>query len=310
MATNQLIKPRLNPLTWLPIDPQRQDSYASRHIDDFLFKNTIKPEEQQVNFYQPWINDDVIKDQVKSNYGPLSVRLYSCDGKLINQYPYTTKQQDVDNPSFYIRQVEIDLSAIEPGVYYFNRVVGGVEFEITEPIEILEDGAGTLLIEYSNYEKKGGIYFQSPFTPMVRIYGTIDYDETMSVDTDYEDQDYSEEMLRSVPYRIFKLFISDHTGNPPSFNDKIKRIIGCSDVKIDGRYYVKPEDSKWERQEEPLYPMRGWFTLLRERYNSDSIVVENDIQIIGINSVIATVSNKGFGMTEGPEGYEQIITTE
>lgn len=304
---NILTRSFLNPLKFVPIDPNRPDSYLSRHIDDYLFKNTIRSNEQPVAFFAPWINADTIKDQIKSNYGPITLRLYSCDGRLISQHPYEAKQYNIDEPDMYIRQAEIDLSSLEPGIYYCTCAASGVNFEISEPFEVLIDGEGTLAIDFSHYEKRGGMYFQVPFTPRVRIYGALVYSDTDSTDTTYEDQDYDTESLRSESYRIWDFYANDVKGMPPYMIDKIKRIIGCSDLQIDGRYYTKPEDVKWEKTEEPLYPMSGHRLQLRERYNQYEIRTENDIVITGIAAAALTVSNKGFGTSDGAEGYEQII---
>lgn len=302
---NRLITPRLNPLHGIQVFPVVDiTQYESKHWDDNMFFDTIKPYDQHVRFWQKWRTDDTIKLQYTSNYSPITLKVFRCDGSEVYSIDFSIMQQDADNPGFYIRQVELGLSIFPLGQYYAEVQAGsGPDVIIRfEPFIISDSLPETLLIEYSHFEKKGEIWFQSPVVLNLRIPGVIKYDETKSIDTIYPDQDENEELLHSTPYRVSKLSIGGAIGIPPWLKDILSRIFGCSDVKIDGRYYTKEADAAWERNEVEHYPLKGWSLMLRDKFNRDSQIIDNDAVLKGIAAAGLLVGVKGFGMDDGDSG--------
>lgn len=305
--SNKATIPLLTPTKWTQMSPDQVPQYVSRYMDDHRFVDTILDYEQPVIYKQAWLLSDAIRDQIKTNYGPVTVKLFRCDGSQIYSAPYDTRQQDADNPGTYIRQTDIDLSVFQTGDYYLQTNIGSGPFVlISEPFKIATEVKNSLLLEYSHFEKFGGVYFQSPFTPSLRIPGVLKYNDTASRDTIYEDDPADETLLRSVPYRIFDLKIGGATGIPPWLADKIKRIFCCSAVRIDGRYYTKAEGAKWERTEQALYPMQGWKIQLRLKFNEDELTFENDAAVIGIAAAAIFVGGKGFGIFDTDNDYLEI----
>lgn len=303
---NILYHPLLSPLKWVKIEPAAIPQYVSKFMDDWLFVNTVKPFEQETKFINRWLNDDSIRDQMISNFIPLTLKMFSCDGALVYSVLLTTKQQDFFRPTYYIRQFDIDLSVYPPGFYYFTISEAGI---ICEPFEILEqedESNPTLYIEYSNSERYGGVIFDAPFEPAIRVPAILKYKSPASKDTLYSDQDESEIMLHSTPFRIWSFILGGIGGVPPYLIDKLSRIFGCDSLKIDGRLFTKNESAAWEPSELELYPMAGWQIELREKLNRDSLIYEDDVEIIGENNIISVIDNKGFGIFDENEDYIEI----
>ena len=296
---NTLIIPYLNPVSFKQLNPTLIPQYVSKHMDDFLFTETIRDHQQPVNYYATWLKNDAIRLQIKTNYTPVVLKLKRCDGSEVYSQNFDTKQQDEDNPGTYLRQVDLDLSIYDSGFYYLEIRVGSVPLGfVSEPFKISDESKNTILIEYSHFEKRGDIYFQSPFSPNLRVPAVIDYNDTLSKDVVFEDEPLSETLLKSTPFRIMDFKLGNAAGVPPWLSDKVKRIFGCSSLRLDGRYYTKQDGDKWERFEQKDYPMHGWAIKLRETYNRDSVTYENDSEVIGIAAAGLIVSTKGFGMND------------
>lgn len=284
---------------YVEMDPALIPQYISKFMDDWRFEETIKNYEQPVKYRQVWLQDDAIREQIKTNYTPVVFKLMRCDGSEAYSQNFDTKQQDVDNPGTYIRQVDLDLAPFNPGTYYTQINIGSVPFVlVSDPFVIATSAPNTALLEYSHYEKFGGIYFGAPYNPTLRVPAVLDYNDTASRDTIYEDDPANETLLQSIPYRIFDFKLGGARGVPPWLADKVKRIFCCQDVRIDGRYFTKQDGQKWERSEQALYPMQSWTIQLREKLNRDELIYENDSQVIGVAAAGLIVSPKGFGIDD------------
>lgn len=297
--SNILYQPYMNPIKFHELNPTLIPQYISKHMDDWMFEKTIQPWEQPVVFRQLWGKEDAIRLQYESNYQPITLKLFKCNGEEVYSQNMQVLQENFFRPGFFIKQSDLDLSAFEEGYYYLTITSEGTELSlISEPFEILEDVPETLYIEFQNNETFGGIRFSSPFFPAIRIPAWLKYTDTASKDTIYEDDPLNQELLKSIPYRVWTLFVGGHKGIPAWLADKIKRIFCCSDIRIDGRYFTKTEGGKWESFENDGYPMSGWKIDLRERYNRDSLIYENDVEIIGVAAAGLIVDTKGFGMND------------
>jgi hypothetical protein len=292
---NRLYYPYINPIKFHEINPVNIPQFISKHMDSYPFKDTILRHEQDVCFKQPWTVNDSIRLQVESNYAPIELKMFRCsDNAELYSQTFDTRQQNLLLPDFYIRQIDVDLAAYPADVYYFTIN----DSLISEPFEVLEDAHNTLLVEYSHYEKYGGVRFSSPFNPSIRIPGSLKYNTTGSKDVIYEDEPLNETMINSVNYRIMDFILGTSEGMPPWFSDKVKRIFGCSELKIDGRLYTKAEGSTWERVEEDYYPMQGWKIQLREKTNRDFLIYDDEVVIPGIAAAALIIDTKGFGIDD------------
>lgn len=311
---NVLYDSFINPLKFHPLDNVQPAQYVSRFLDDWAFRRTIQPWEQKVCFLQPWGQFDAHKVQYTSNAAPIIFRLYDENGFLVHTQAMSTLQQDELRPTYFIRQIQVNLSAFAPGKYFYTRDIAG-SLMYSEPFEIkeiaqdgicLDDQDPTLYIEFSHYEPYQEIKFFAPFEGAIRIPAILRYKQPASKDNIYEDQRLNQTMINAVPYRIHELIIGGNYGVPPYFIDKISRILGCSDVKIDGRLFTKNTGAEFEPTILQDYPMRGWALELREKLNRDTVIIENDVIIEGVVAAALLIDNKGFGTNPGDTSYQEI----
>lgn len=310
MPDNIIYQPHLNAIKFYEVAPADIPQYLSRHMDDWLFANQIRDFEQPVKFFLKWLNQDGVRLQFTSNFQPLTLKLLNCEGHEIYSQVLNNKQQDIHNPSFYIRESELDFGSLglEDGLYYFTIPEASW---ISEPKEIVSGAPNTLYIEYTDssgyYE---GVVFGTPITMRIRVPAILKYKSPGSVDTVYADQNQAETMLHSIPYRVYQFILGGQGGVPPWLIDKVARIFGCDTLKIDGREFTKAEGATWEVNELEDYPMAGWSIDLREKLNRSSLIYENDNEIIGRNAMMQVIDTKGFGIEDNGGDFLEVVDVE
>lgn len=312
---NTLYDSFLNPVKFHQLDNVQIPNYVSRFMDDWAFRRTIQPWQQDICFYQPWGQSDSIRLQYTANFGPFVLRMYNYLGQLVLTQSFNDVMQDELRPTYYIKQIAVSLAGFDPGKYFFVRDTGGV-LTYSEPFEILDaEDSGimltnqnpTLYIEYSHYESYQGVKFFTPFAPSIRVPAVLRYKSPGAKDNVYEDQLLNMTLVNSVPFRIFDFTLGGNYGVPPYFIDKIARIFGCSSLSIDGRLYTKNEGAQFEPALLENYPSAGYSIELREKLNRDSIITENDVIIEGIAAAAIIMDNKGFGIDGGDTDYTEIL---
>lgn len=304
---NILIQPYINPARFVKLTPIQIPQYVSKFLDDWLASEIIHDYEQRKCYVQKWLNDDSIRLQFISNYGPLTLRLMDRQGVEIYSTPFETRQQDFFRPGYYIRQIELDLAPFEPGYCYLKIDAAGLDPWVSEPFEIVETFANSLYVEYSHPDYYQGVYFNSPFSPAIRIPAVLDYSKPGMKSTIYEDQNLNETMVKAVPFRLWTLTLGDAHGIPPFLIDKIDRIFGCPDLQIDGRFFTKNEGAEWDKSTIDLYPFAGWNIELREKLNRATVQYEDDVVISGENNMMAVIDTKGFGVNDNGGDFLEIL---
>lgn len=297
MPTNFLHNSFLNPVKFTKQTPDVNASYNSKHIDDWQFRSTIFEFQQDTVFNEAFQQSDSIRIQLQSNYGPINLKMTSSSGGVVYDQNFTQMQQSVDDTTLFIYQIDVPLNSYAAGCYQLKMTIGSDVF-LSEPISIDTAIPNSLLLEYSHFEHYQDIIFETGFAPMIRIPGFLIFKTPASKDTMFEDQVLNETMLKSIPYRIFDLFIGSEQGVPDYFIDKINRILGCSSLLIDGKYYSKNDGSKLADTGVEYSPVRGWQIEMREAKNRSSLVYQNDVVLPSIGAVI-NVDSKGFGHDAG-----------
>lgn len=304
---NTIKQPYLNPLKFQLIEPAAIPQYVSKHMDDWLFSKTVRSYQQPTSYNYILLPNDFIPLQYISNFAPLTFRIFKCDGTQVYSQAFQTRQQDFFNPGYFIRQINVNISALSLDTDQLYYATIAEASWISEPFEIREEFEDSLYIEYSNSERYGGIIFDSPFAPTIRVPGILKLEQPSSVDTLYEDQDQAETMLHSVPFRVWKFILGGKRGVPPYLIDKMNRILGCDSLKIDGRFYTKAQGSNWEAVELDGYPMAGWSINLRELLNREELIYDNNAEILGDYAMVQVVDSKGFGMDDDGGEYLQML---
>lgn len=296
---NNLYYSNLNPVKFYL--PTPDTTYESRDIDDFEFHDSIPEWEPQVEYYQPWNLADTFPLQLMADFGPHNFIVKDLDGNVIETIAFSPIGQNQDIPGLYIYQANINLNVLPVGVYRFY-LESGIDDKLilqSNKQDICTRHKYSLLLAYSHFQYHEGVVFETGIEFKFRVEGSNKFKTPASIGEDFEDQTLDDYTLDARAYRIYELIIGDSNGIPPYVIDTINRIFTCSDVKIDGKGFKKPIDSKWEPNEQDGYPMKGWKTELRESVNKASrIYINNDPQ----NSKVAIAINadsKGFGKDTG-----------
>lgn len=292
--------------------------YQSRHMEDYWLEERLNKWQSLPGdrWCQPWRNDDIISLQVQNNIGQIEIDIINCQKTVLTSFLMTQKQQDQYEPDYFIYESNTALDTLPEGYAWMLLKIGVSPVRITlisEPLLILADQPGTLLIEYSHYKFYENLIFEGGFTSSIRTKGLIRKKPTAFKDTVYEDQDLDMVMIHSKPYRVWELLIGagDDGGVPDWFEDKIGRILGCSNLRIDGRYYTKNEGAKMEEIDERFNGALYTYKIeLRERINRhshywDSDASSNEELVITLNS-----TSKGFADTSLDASSSVVVFTD
>jgi hypothetical protein len=300
-----LYRPFLNPVKFTKLVPDAIPQYVSKHMDDYLFAETIFGWEQEVHGFQLWQINDTIKLQFQSTYGPITLSLYSCTGIRLHTVSVDQVRQNYDFPTRYIYEVSLSMQAFLAGTYYLQLECGNpvIETFVSEPFKLSELIENTLLLEYKHRVYKDDVFFETGFAPSIRIPGVLPLKEVGSIDTVYEDQESNLEMIKSVGYEIYQLNVGLTYGIPPWMIKRLNRMLGCSTTKLDGRLYTKPEGAKFERNVIEDYPLSGWAIDVREKLQRNSTISENESQVNGEFAVAIVSDTKGFGSQDAGSNY-------
>lgn len=312
---NQNNNPYLNPVKFHPLTQVQAEQYLSKFMDDYGFRETILSYEEEVCFFQRWGLNDAIRLQFKVNYQPNVLKIFNADGTFVQDHALERRQEDQFFPGTFIYQSDYDTDPLPTGYYqlqmHFGAPVSNLLVSEPQLIQADEDLNDTLYIEYSNYEKKGGLYFQSPFSPCIRIPGRLKYKEPGSIDAWFQDEYLNPSMTQSLSYDVYTLFLGGPEGVPPWLIQKMARIIKCSDVKIDGRYWtVATRDAIWQQEVLQFYPMKGWSIDLRPKLNKDGTEYTTTTAQIGMNSIIGVTDTKGFGFDDAGGDFLEFFDVE
>lgn len=297
--SNKLIRSFIMPLQLFDPAPVTDDRYRSRDFIDNDFPDTILPWEQRTGYCQQWQKSDTIFDQLQSNVGPINFVLYDCKtDKVIDTIAYTQGAESENEPGLFIYEIAVPLAGYPVGCYYLQVEFGlsPVIFTLkTGELEISEEVENSVLVEFNHFEFREDVIFETGILYSLRLLATNRYQKTSNKSTTYEDQTMNTVALRNIPFRTWKLVIGQSKGIPDWLADKVGRIIGCSTLIIDGKYFTKPSDQELEPIAEDYYPLKGWTVELRERYNRAARHYENEVPLDAVVAIAVNSTSKGFG---------------
>lgn len=297
-----LLIPYLNPLKFHKINPTAIPQYLSKYYEHFPYYDTQQPWDSKRHYYQPWQQNDSIRLQVEANFGPVTFKLVDPDGRVyITENLQQVAQSPTDGYSIY--ELNQPLTGIPEGIYFGQ--LGNIY--ITEPLKILVNQKGTVLLEYKHHAYKGDVIWTTGFNPSVRVRGLVrSADDLASKDSLFEDTSLNVSLEDSKEFDVSKFLVGGAPGIPIWFARRIWRMSGCSTFKIDGIQYTR-SSPKMEATSIERYAMRSYVVELRDTLNRGSAVFVDDQVQPGKTSMIATVLGDGFGMNDG-NGSEQQIT--
>jgi hypothetical protein len=302
---NTLYVPYLIPVKFHELDPLEVAQYNSKFMDAVEYIETVESWKEMQPYYQPWQQSDTIKLQVMSNYAPISIKLIGENDSEVHQDNMVQVKENAHDPGMFIYELSIALSTIDEGWYYLKLECGNpvALTLVSEPLCIKETHSNSLLLTYAHPSYYGDVVFETGYDPEMRVNGKVTFKSPASKDTFFEDQVLNMTLLNSVPFRIYDLILGDSYGIPDYLIDKLNRILGCSDLIIDGIAFTKNEGAKLEDKEVEDYPLRGWTIELREKLNRHSRYYQNEQAQDRIAAVVLNVDSKGFGNNQGGTVY-------
>lgn len=290
----------LLPITWYDVEPTEVTQYISRHMDDYLLaeRNTRW---QNGGYCQPWLTSDVIVNQFINNQGAVNIKVIDCKQNLMFATPMQQKQQNQYEPEYFIYESSQALNALPDGIYYLLAEIGSGPNKrlISEPIEVSSAIENTLLLQYKHRKYRGGVVFETGVEFSLRVRGFLRLQPPASKDTLYEDQVLDMVMVQSKPYRIWELVMFGPEGGLPDWMiDKLNWVLGCSDLRIDGKYYTKQEGAKIEEGETLQNGLLKSYRIeMREAINRNSKVFSGEENTNEQLHILLNVSSKGFADT-------------
>lgn len=298
-----------NPLQFFNPDLVREERFNSKDFEDFEFPDTILSFEQIDNFCQPWQLNDTIKLQLETNVGPVNFVLRELKrGKVVDTIPLTQVMLSETEVGMALYELIAPLAGYEENHYY-----GELQFGISPVVFTLRTGRlefairheGSLVWDYKHFEHQDGLIYETGFYPSVRFFGIKKLLGSKRKATTYEDQILNMTALRSQKYRewLVKMY-----GCPDYFHDIMSGVIGCSDLKLDGKALTIPQENDWEPVEHDRVARRGWSIKARERYTRNSREYENDIPIDAVIIAIVESDAKGFGGDGSFNNIVRIVT--
>jgi hypothetical protein len=309
--------PHLCPVKFVPLGTTLPAQYHFRQMDEWWFSEQIQMYLHQPKYFAKWQKNDLIKLQFQTNgLGPVQVEILNAKGEVQDTIAIT----NVSDPAIILPQIlyegNIDLSALEEGVYYLHLTAGvgdDAAEMISEPFEVKEDWPDTLLIEYSNKKNKLATVFSTGYNPSFRVEGWIDNFKPEATFSTYVNQPADIEILNGIPYRTFKLNIGFDQGHPDWVFDKVNRISLLNKVLYDGQQFSRDADAKWEAINIPGSPLKFSSIQIRPSKNREGISQANDGS--GINSgtaltVVYNIDTAAFGDGAGSSNVVHVTKVD
>lgn len=254
MANNIIDISLLNPIRFVNLGG------VFKGFDNDWFTNLTPDFQDQVNYFQKWQTDDIIKLQFRSNFTPINIAVIDCSGVTISTHAATKKVTNLVDDALDTYETSIPLAGLE-GVYYLLLTAGTSTNQsqlISEPLYIAETIEHSILLTYFNTENVQDVIFDTGIEFTFRVEGFVTALTPGFKDTLYQDQVLDNVLLNSIPFRQFKFMIGGEYGVPDWIIDKVNRILSCDTWDADGSEFVKKDGTQWTAVTLDNYPMSGW----------------------------------------------------
>ncbi len=290
--------PYINALHFVEVAPQQVVQYLGRHMDDYLLHNRTT-QWQTGKYYNKWLRSDSITLHFPANTGQPIITVIQCDGTVvIGPQPMIQRQQNQYDPATFLYESATSLNACQDGGIYWFKIVSGAITMISEPIQVFDELRTSVLIQYKNRRYYEGVVWETGIEMAMRVPGIIQQKAPAAKDTVYEDQVLDMVTIKSVPYRVVNFIVGAGDNVPDYIVDTLNRVLGCSDVRIDGRYYSKNEGFKWEEPDDERNGLlKGYRAELRESINRPYKIVDPSQDTNQEVTIMGLVDLKGFGDT-------------
>lgn len=171
----------------------------------------------------------------------------------------------------------------------------------SEPIWVKEKWEQTILLEWSHDKNDYDIIFSMNPQFSGRFDGYLEYQETDSIDTQFDDQNYSTITLNSETRRKFSLEFGMYKGIPKYLLDRLSNFFKCRYIKVDGWKYTKDEGAKLEFEQSQTATLFNASIVLQEAVPVDSYTfrVSNELTILSLSGLPKMILVLGLNKNPG-----------
>lgn len=306
----------------VPVDPEQDPRYNTKHLDDWWFCEQIKHFEKDSRYFQKVQHNDVFTIQRRSTLGAPETAVYNAKGEeVVPPIIWTLKPTSIIGQPWSVYEITLDFASIkvgdplDDGLYWLYTTAGTspIAKSISEGIYVKEKHPGTILIEATHHENDLGVIWETGIVAKIRIDGTL-----RAMDTNfkrkvssYEDQTLNRKNNSSVPYSNIKLILAsdDNTGVAPWLPKKLNFFLCCSSLKFDGKEYVA-EGEELEKQSVVGYPKGAWTVDLREGKNRYYNRIMASGEITSSYTIVYNINTKLFGSLNAPPSSIDLQITD
>lgn len=308
---NELYISFLNGVRFYTVDPAQQGQYQTRHFDDYWAKEQRKNFEMPVDYKQKWQTNDSFPLQYESNFASINLKVIDCNQNTLIDQNAVQVRINKYLPGHFVYENTISWASVPVGTYWLLLTLGGTTQMISEPMEVAEEWPNTILYEYSNSTFHGDIVFETGIVLKFRCESFITRLDPGNDRTAYRDQKMNPTVLKSVPFRVWKLIIGYPTGVPDWVIDLQNWIWSCDNVLCDGKSFAVSENSQFEETEyDKVYPFRSWILNVQEGVNRYSKIVNPEVDPNKKLIVVGMIDSTLFGDTSENAGSNLVPITD
>lgn len=300
---NEIFIPFANGARFYEVDPAWPTQYLTKHFDDFWYKEQLKSFETVVDYKQKWQTNDSFPLQYESNFASINLKVIDCEQNVLIDQNAVQVKINKYLPGYFVYENTVSWASIPVGTYYLLLTLGGTTQMISEPIHLAEEWPNTILYEYYNSTFHGDVLFETGIILKFRCESFITRLDPGNERTAYRDQKMNPTVLKSVPYRGWKLIIGYPTGVPDWVIDLMNWIWSCDNVTCDGKSFAVAENGQFEETEyDKAYPLRSWTLNIQEGINRYSKIVNPEVDPNKKLIVIGMIDSTLFGDTSENAG--------
>lgn len=281
----------------MDVNPPSSPLYATKHIDDWLFKDQIYKFQEKILFLQPWLSQDIIKLQFESNYAPIQLDLYDQYGRRQTGYSASATQVRANKylPGFSVYEASLTLAGLGRGPYRYIVTPGNdsTKAQKSEWFNIAPTYDRTILLKYWNTYAHGDVLFETGIQFTIRIPGYIEYDAPGNKVVVFENQPLNQTLVSGRRFRQIILHVGDGSGVPPWMIDKVNAAWCCNNVELDNKPMALT-DGKWNVSGEDDNPLKAYSMNIREGLNRSSKIVTGDSDPLKKITIISNIDGRLF----------------
>ena len=303
---------KLCPVKFVPMGYVQPSQYNFIHMDQDWFINRVAFWPFKENYFQKWQTNDTINIQCITNgLAPVVVQVYNDSGNVFDTFNLNAITDAAVNSPLTLWQGSYSLASVPEGYYYLvlTAGTGGTTTSfISEGLWVKALHSNTLLFEYTNGRNRQATIFTSGYAPSFRVEGWLENFDSESKFTTFEDQPANIVLINGIPYELFDLNIGDGSGIPDYIRRLLERIMLLSNVKIDGQYFTRNGEAKFEKTDIPGWPNKSWKLRIRDKFNSDAITLTTSGDLDSNLTIEYQINTKNFGDGAGTDNIVQVET--